>query len=102
MVRTDPPLLTQQVPLDYLAAVQAIAALEDRIREYQHYADRGADVGFVVTDAQRAVVAIREAFRLYPRGAREAMAEATAERDPYGPVADDTSPQLLRYQAEGR
>jgi hypothetical protein len=77
--------LTQSVPLDYLAAIQAVAALEDRIREYQQYADRGADVAFVVTDAHRAVVAIREAFRI----------ERPAPRD-------DTTPQLLQYQAEGR
>ena len=81
-------MLTRKVPMDYPAAIQAIAALEDRIREYQSHVDAGfAGIEFVITDAHRAAVAIRETWIDVPLC-----------RYP----ADDTSPQLLQYQAEDR
>lgn len=76
---TEVAPLTRMVPMTYLGAVQAIAALESRIAEYRGYVERGHDVGFVVADAHLAVTAIREAFRI-PEW-REAHEAAEAARD---------------------
>lgn len=61
---TTPPELLRPVPLGYPAAIQAVAALEDRLREYQAHVRAGAPVEFVIVDCHAALVAIRTAFRI--------------------------------------
>ena len=82
------PPLTRLVPMDYPAAIQAIAALDNRIREFQAHVAHGAPVAFAVADAHRAVSAIRETF-------------GVERHRPYD-EDDQVSPQLAQYQAEGR
>lgn len=77
-VTDDRPVsLTRMVGITYPVAVQLIAAAEDRLREYQGYVHRGADVAFVVADCHAAIATLREAFGLWPR--TEAQLDAAHE-----------------------
>ena len=85
----DTSPLTRLVPLDYLAANQAIAALDDRIREMQaHHDPARCDLSLTIAAAHRAVVAIRATFHV-------------ERRQPYTEDPGVT-PQLAQYQAESR
>ena len=101
LTATQNPPLVRYVPATFPMAIQAIAALEDRVREYQGYADRGADVAFVIVDCHAMIALIRETFGLWPRSEAEldaAHEQGVAELDalrlrdgiPDVPVALDT------------
>jgi hypothetical protein len=106
MAQPVTPPMARIIGVTLPMAVQAIAALEDRITEYQGYANRGADVAFVVADCHALVATLREAFGLWPRSEAEfdALHEATLfdpEDDSPDPVPDIPL-ALAIYQAEGR
>ena len=77
-VNHTPPLV-RYVPATFPMAIQTIAALEERIREYQGYADRGADVAFVVADCHAMIALVRETFDLWPEPATFDREQARAQ-----------------------
>lgn len=83
----DTSPLVRLVPMDYLAANQAIAALDNRIREMQaHHDPVRCDLSLPIAAAHRAVMAIRATFRV----------DRPYTEDP------GVTPQLAQYQAESR
>lgn len=89
--------LTRSVPMGFPAAIQAVAALEDRLLRLQSDPHPEA---WAIADTHAALAAVREAFGLWPRADREAVEDAAHEAR-YADT-DDVPLALHIYQSEGR
>jgi hypothetical protein len=104
----EPVNLTRYVATDYLAAVQGIAALEQRIAEIRSWP---GDFRDEIDAARRLVLALRAAFGIHEMSEAEidaAHEQAVTELDRF---IEENSPDMSQidipeafasYQAEGR